>query len=42
MLMQTKSEEVYLAPEIEVNEVILEQGIALSQLENPDEEFGEW
>lgn len=32
----------YLSPEIEVLEMVVEQGFALSQLENPDEELGEW
>ena len=32
----------YLVPTIEVNEVCVEQGFSISQLEQPDEEFGKW
>ena len=32
----------YINPEIEVNEIRVEQGFALSQLEQPDEEQGKW
>ena len=36
--MQTKTVVGYLAPEIEVNEVMVEQGIAQTgNVENPDE-----
>lgn len=40
--MQTKSERGYLTPEIEVSCIEIEQGIAISQLEDPREEWGEW
>ena len=42
MLMTKCVQRGYLAPEIEVNEVIVEQGFSISQLENPNEEFGQW
>jgi hypothetical protein len=32
----------YLVPEIEMNEIFIEQGFGLSQLEHPDEELGNW
>lgn len=32
----------YLAPEIEVNDIQVEQGFTRSQLESPDTEYGEW
>lgn len=36
--MHNKEQRGYLAPEIEVNEVVIEQGIAQSgNVENPDE-----
>ena len=37
--MQTNN---YLAPELEVLEIAVEQGFANSQLETPKEEEGEW
>ena len=33
---------IYLAPELEVLELAVEQGFANSQLETPKEEEGEW
>ena len=42
MRMKTNEQSGYLAPEIEVNEVIVERGFSISQLENPNEEFGQW
>lgn len=36
--MQTKSEKGYLAPEIEVNYVVVEQGIAASNMEQIGDE----
>ena len=40
--MKNSEQRTYLAPEIEVNEICVEQGFTLSQLENPDEKTGEW
>lgn len=42
MLMTKRVQRGYLAPEIDVNEVIVERGFSISQLENPNEEFGQW
>ena len=40
--MKNPEQRSYLAPEIEVNEIEVEQGFANSQLETPKEEEGEW
>lgn len=40
--MKNSEQRGYLAPVIEVNKIMVEQGFALSQLENPDEKTGEW
>ena len=37
-----KHEEIYMAPDLEVLEIVVEQGFAASQLESPEEEEGEW
>lgn len=37
-----KHEETYMAPDLEVLEIAVEQGFAASQLENPGDEEGEW
>lgn len=37
-----KQNEIYMAPELEVLEIAVEQGFATSQLENPGDEEGEW
>ena len=42
MRMDKIEQRGYLAPEIEVNEVTVERGFSISQLENPNEEFGQW
>ena len=42
MRMKAIEQTDYLVPKIEVNEVYVEQGFGVSQLEHPNEELGNW